>query len=444
MSKFNGSFGGPPEDHRTTGRFHQNRAVRLLKSLFAAEKGNVALIFAGVSVPIMALAGAAVDYSRAAQVRSELQQSCDAAALAGMRGRFNPGTDPVQIAKDYFENNLSAEQSGTVPTIEVVDDGFSIQVSASKTFNTSTLPLVGINTMTVDVTCKASYGQLKPMEVTFVLDYSGSMNSSTGNGQRKWEAQRDATKQLIQQLTANETYTEVDIALVPFSRYVRAELPARYIRYQRGNPDRLYTKCFRDRDYPHNLTDETPDGSNAMKWPQYRDWSCWQMAWRNLKVQPLSSDYGAIQSALDSFRPANTTNIQLGLAFGYHVLSSNEPWTQGSAYNNPDKPKVLILLSDGRHNVPGKGPGQYASVAQAEQNIADLCQNIKDDGVTIFTIAYDIRDDATRKRLRECSSAPNDPDNHPYYFEPYDGQDLFSVFAGIGYQLNPDSLRVSQ
>ncbi len=168
------------------------------------------------------------------------------------------------------------------------------------------------------------------------------------------------------------------------------------------------------------------------------------MAWTNLKVEPLTNDYQLIKNRLNSFRPANTTNIQVGLEFGYNVLSSNEPWTQGGVYNDPDKPKVLILLSDGRHNVPGNGPGGRASVSQAERNIEQLCQNIKDDGVIVFTIAYDIRDNATRRRLRECSSAPNGPDHHPYYFEPYDGQDLFSVFAGIGYQLNPDSLRMSQ
>lgn len=440
MSEFKGSFGGQPDNHRRI-RQYANKAYRLFRSLGKSDGGNIALTFAAVSVPLIALAGMSVDYSRAAQVRSEMQQSCDAAALAGMRGRFNPGTDPVQIAKDYFESNLSAQQSGTVPTVEVVDDGFSIQVQATKIFDTSTLPIVGIDTMTVSVTCKASYGQLKPMEVTFVLDYSGSMSQSTGGGQDKWEAQRDATKQLIHQLTANESYNEVDVALVPFSRYVRARLPVEYIRNQRGRGTR--TRCYRDRDYPHNLTDESPDGSYAMKWPKYNDGSCTQMKNNRLKVYPLTNDYQYIKNKLNRFRPSNTTNIQVGLAFGYHVLSDNEPWTEGGAYNNPDKPKVMILLSDGRHNVPGKGPGQNSSVSQAESNIEDICENIKDDGVIIFTIAYDIQDNSTRDRLRQCSSEPNGPDHHPYYFEPYDGQDLFAVFAGIGYQLNPDSLRIS-
>ncbi|HHI82655.1 MAG TPA: VWA domain-containing protein [Rhizobiales bacterium] len=443
MSKLESVFGGQPEDHQGTKK-SPGRTLRLVKALLQSDKGNVGLIFAGVAIPLIAMAGATVDYSRATKVRSEMMSACDAAALAGMRGRFNPGTDPIQIAKDYFENNLSAQQSGTEPTVEVVDDGFSIQVSATKVIETTTLPLVGITEMPVSVTCKASYGQLKPMEVTFVLDYSGSMGSSAGNGMAKWESQRDAVKQLIHQLTANETYDEVDIALVPFSRYVRARLPGRYIRYQGGNPNRMRTKCFRDRNYPHNLTDETPDGSNGMKWPKYSDSSCNHMRNKKLKVYPLSNDYDYMKNKLERFRPANTTNIQVGLAFGYHVLSSNEPWTEGGAYNDPDKPKVLILVSDGRHNVPGKGPGQHSSVAQAEQNIEELCQNIKDDGVIIFTIAYDIQDNDTRERLRGCSSEPNTADHHPYYFEPYDGQDLFAVFAGIGYQLNPESLRVSQ
>ena len=77
-------------------------------------------------------------------------------------------------------------------------------------------------------------------------------------------------------------------------------------------------------------------------------------------------------------------------------------------------------------------------MSQGEQNIETLCANIKAKGVTIFTIAYNITEQATRDRLRNCATKP------AFYYEPYNGEQLFTVFAGIGFQINPESLRLSQ
>ncbi len=439
---------GPRYDRGIRQTFFQSFKKRLA-SLIASERGNVAMVFGLSIIPLVAIAGAAVDYSRAAATKSRLQTACDAGALAGMRARMRPGADYTAAAQAYFKQNVPAELQNEVPNVTLTPDGLGLTLSVNKNVPTTTLALVNVNSIDVSVTCTATYGTLMPMEVAFVLDYSGSMTGDTGNGQQKWEAMRDATQQLIHQLTANGSFTDVAISLVPFSRYVRASLPAQYVRNGTGG---IVTDCFTDRDYPFNISDSTPDASDASKWPLYtvnddhsnRDAYCNEMANNNLDVLPLTNDYTLVADTLQSFAPANWTNIQLGIAFGWHVLSDNEPFTEGTSYNNPDRPKVMIILSDGRHNQKGKGPGGIYTVSQGETNIETLCTNIKDKGVTVFTIAYDIQDEATRTRLRQCSSAPNSADNHPYYFEPYNGEELFSVFAGIGYQLNPDSLHVSR
>ena len=420
-----------------------------LAGFATSNTGNVAMVFGLSIIPLVAIAGAAIDYSRAAATKMRLQTACDAAALAGMRSRMTPGADYTAAAQAYFKQNVPTELQNEVPSVSLTANGLGLALAVNTSVPTTTMSLVNVNNIDVSVTCTATYGTLLPMEVAFVLDYSGSMTGGTGNGQEKWEAMRDATQQLIHQLTANGSFADVDIALVPFSRYVRAALPGQYVRNSSGG---TVDNCYTDRDYPFNVSDSTPNGSDPSKWPLYtvndthadRDAFCNEMANNNLNVLPLTNDYTLVADTLQSYTPANWTNIQLGVAFGWHVLSDNAPFTEGTTYNNPDKPKVMIILSDGRHNQNGQGPGGTYSVAQAENNIETLCTNIKAKGVTVFTIAYDIQDEATRTRLRECSTAPNSAGNSPYYFEPYSGEELFSVFAGIGFQLNPDSLHVSQ
>ncbi len=465
MSKFYDFFGGSRKTIPSwSGRLQSTG--KQVKSIIRSNRGNVGMMFAMLSVPLVALAGAGIDYAHVNKVRAEMQAACDAGALAGMRAKSKPGTDYLKIAKDYFENNLGPQLSDKRPDIQIAETDKGIEITATKDVPTTTLSLVNIDSIPVTVNCQSEYAKLLPMEVVFVLDYSGSMNARTRDrSSRKWQAARDATQQLIHQLTANESFTDVDIALVPFSHYVRGTLPGQFVRPQgrncrcrrgwRGrrcrqacrarqassNPPEV-TACFNDRGYPYNLTDSTPTDDTASKWPVVNNSHCRLMQRRNLNILPLTNDYELVRNTLASYRPASLTHIQLGLAFGRHVLSDNEPFVEGGPDNDPDKPKVLILLTDGRQTAPGNGP-RRASVWQAENNIEEICTNIKDKGVIIFTVAYDVRDAETRRRLRQCSSEPNTPDNHPYYYEPYRGEDLFGAFAGIGHQLNPDSLRLS-
>jgi hypothetical protein len=54
-----------------------------LSALLSDRRGNVGMIFGLAAIPLIGAAGLAVDYSRASQVRAELQEAVDAAALAG-------------------------------------------------------------------------------------------------------------------------------------------------------------------------------------------------------------------------------------------------------------------------------------------------------------------------------------------------------------------------
>ena len=121
---------------------------------------------------------------------------------------------------------------------------------------------------------------------------------------------------------------------------------------------------------------------------------------------PLSTDFDAVRSQLDAMRPYAWTHIALGAEFGFQLLSPNEPFSEGSDYDPKKVDKIMVLLTDGRQTEPAFGNGTR-SVADGESNLEAICQNMKDKGIKIITIAFDLRDKETRKRLSDCSTNPD-------------------------------------
>lgn len=87
-----------------------------MRQFFGCRKGNFAVAFAVVSVPVLGAAGVAIDYSRAVSVQSFVQNQADMAALAG--AQLGPDGDPDSYI-DYLE--LATEQRYGASGIDALD-----------------------------------------------------------------------------------------------------------------------------------------------------------------------------------------------------------------------------------------------------------------------------------------------------------------------------------
>ncbi len=76
------------------------------RSLASDERGSVAIVFALALLPIMAAAGAALDYTRASQMRATLQAVVDAAVLTGLKAS---SSQRVPTAERYTRSALNAQ-----------------------------------------------------------------------------------------------------------------------------------------------------------------------------------------------------------------------------------------------------------------------------------------------------------------------------------------------
>jgi len=116
------------------------------------ESGAIIVIFALALVPIVAVMGAAVDYSRAAQLKTRVQEAVDSATLAGLKGATP--TERIAVANQVFASyGLSTQLASLTPSFVNNADG-SLSGSAAGTMSTSFMSLVKV--VNVDIGAKAT------------------------------------------------------------------------------------------------------------------------------------------------------------------------------------------------------------------------------------------------------------------------------------------------
>jgi hypothetical protein len=124
--------------------------------------------------------------------------------------------------------------------------------------------------------------------------------------------------------------------------------------------------------------------------------------------------------------PYGWTHIALGFEFGWHVLSSNAPFTEGVPETDKNTMKVLVLLTDGNQTEQAFGRAGSETKEDGERNLESLCRNAKAAGITVATVALDLDDATTVARLRGCASDPN-----KLFFDATNRSRLATAFEAI-------------
>jgi Flp pilus assembly protein TadG len=116
-------------------------------------QASILPMFALLLVPMMAVVGATVDYSRANKLKSSLQNVLDAALLAGARdGSMNW----ANVALNYFNANLSAGDASVGTPSFMLNGDRAYVGSATASVRTTFLGVMGINSINVNVSGVAS------------------------------------------------------------------------------------------------------------------------------------------------------------------------------------------------------------------------------------------------------------------------------------------------
>ncbi len=198
---------------------------RAFAAFRTARGGNVAITFALAAIPILGAVGAAVDYSRANDVKVKLQAAIDATALMlSKEAATDTSTELQTNASKYFfamfdppgvtNVSINAIYSGNAAT--------SLVINATASVPTTIAQIFGINAINLATSTTSKWGTTR-LRVALVLDNTGSMNSDG-----KLSALKTATGNLLTQLqTAVTVPDDVYVSIVPFVKDVSVD-PSNY------------------------------------------------------------------------------------------------------------------------------------------------------------------------------------------------------------------------
>jgi Flp pilus assembly protein TadG len=153
-----------------------------IKRFLHQRDASVMMTFSLALIPIMAAVGAAIDFSRATNLRTEMQAALDAAVLAGARDNT---ADWANVALNVFNSVFQPKGGSTAaPTFNLNANG-TFTGSTSGAIPTSVLGVVGVSTIPVNATSTAMVAPTSPSEQYCVLALNLTASPSvqiTGNG----------------------------------------------------------------------------------------------------------------------------------------------------------------------------------------------------------------------------------------------------------------------
>ena len=251
------------------------------RSICRNRDGNVAMIFALSIIPIFAVAGLAIDFQNTTSRKVKVQAAIDASVIAGARSmQAGASEDEIRLEMNsYMENMISVE--GASLSCDEADIIFpqgtqDIQVDITCYQQTTLSAIIGKDVIEFDVSSTSTWGIAK-LDVAFMLDVSGSMNSNNRLSNLKTSTHEaldillpeDALPEIIENTRiAMSTYNSMvdagdffeDVAGVPKTRTYSHEIGGEVSEPQEGDFDDNFRVLLWDADTDQPIT-EIGDGS---------------------------------------------------------------------------------------------------------------------------------------------------------------------------------------
>jgi hypothetical protein len=458
-----------------------------LKKFRRDDEAAVGIIFGLALVPMMGLTGVAIDYSRSAAVRNELQVAVDATSLALAKDSVIESSAQYNIrAQAVFNGNWNSRFGATLQSLTVTKGTDKFKVDAKARVDFAVMSIFGVTGGDVSATATSGWG-LNKIEIALVLDNTGSMGWSNKMQELKKALCGDQTcgnlnpstgfvKKMKDAAVLND---QIRVSLVPFDTTVRvpAATQASIISgaplsstfsytgagYCASNPTtarRVTFVRFADRD--KDTISSNRDASNNPVGTGCGVGRVTQSTWQgclwdrdqfnSLDTKPSGVDFTDVQTLypavtcrsnnlarMMSFVDVKTSSSSLISALATMQPSGNTNLTIGvnwgtnmltpglslstAAAPQPNLQRFMILLTDG-DNTENRQTGSSSAI-NARAKLA--CTNAKAQGITIYAIRVI---EGNQALLKDCSSGPG------YYYEVANASQIDSVFSAIASKIN--------
>lgn len=441
-------------------------------------RANIAMVFA-LSLSSLAMAvGGGLDYSRSASIGTELQAALDSGVLAA--ASLSQDGDPEAVVRAYVEAALG-DHAGLVETLTLsvnssVDlNAREVGAEAAVRVPTTLLGMAGINTLTVRRESTA-LERARNIEISLVLDISSSM------GGRRIDNLREAALDFVDTVLAADSRDMTSISVVPYGGTVR--LPDLFFTYsmtRNGSP--WYTHP--DLGYRVRLPDTVSDWNNCLEMsrdevrsialtpgahavvPEFTVWNRgndWCPPVDGTEAIFLTNDRGALRATLNMFdNPVLSDGTGTDIATSWGVRALDPAWRgnlgghadfsgRPAAYDDEETMKVMVVMTDGGitqqrrpernfkvqnddPHVGTRGTQDLYRTGDARNNFLHLCDYAKDNGVVVYSIAFQVRGGRNKRDMEDCASGAS-----KYY--DVESLEIAEAFSAIAAELN--QLRLSR
>ncbi len=428
------------------------------------ETGATAVVFAFTLPVLVAAGGLSVDLAKAYNVQNRLGNALDKAALAAANSTGNT-SDLEARMNAFFDANFPDDVLGDSLDLDMTLAGNKLNVTATARVETSFMNLFGKNYVTIDAETEV-VRELSGIEIVMVLDVTGSMAGTNLTALKT--ASTDFMNIMFSEVEDDEY---LKIGIVPYSSSVNVGP------YGLGydEDDNVYGSSFvttpssdpfmnpNDLEYSLSdhyqwggcvLTDGYPNDTrdDATSWEMYRypeQCTRWRYGYCQsyrrdpnyycpvTPVVPMTSNQTKLQSTINALNASGYTYGNIGMVWGWRLISPEAPFTEGVAYDEKAWDKVIVMMTDGQNTMHnyysayGRTSSHSVTPYDLNERLEETCDNIKEEGVRIYTVTFQSGiNDTTKGYYRRCATSDS------MYFHAPTNSELVEVFQNIANQLS--------
>ncbi|MGX9354621.1 pilus assembly protein TadG-related protein [Roseobacteraceae bacterium S113] len=332
------------------------------------EDGNLTVMSVFMFVGIVAICGVGVDLMMNEMKRTKLQHTLDRAILAA--ADLDQSLDPESVVQDYF----ATSGMGSALSSVTVDEGLNYR-TVSATATTTSDPLF-LGVMGVDELVAPAAGTAEErvgnVEISMVLDISGSMGWTGSDGRPKLDNLQDASEEFLDTVLQSDTGGLTTVNIIPYNHTVN--MGDTFASYYNLSSTHNYSNCAI---FP--TSSFTSLGvSRSAQLERLSHFDIWNYNWNSTSIgHPLcpTNDYAEIKvhqtnrnalvSHVDSFYAGGNTAIDLGMKWGVALLDPSAQSTvsamisdgeiiadaanRPAQYDDGEAMKILVLMTDGEN-----------------------------------------------------------------------------------------------
>lgn len=411
-----------------------------------------AAVWFGLTVPVVVSSvGLSVDMGQTYLMRERLSHALDAAALAAAGTPTDDEAEIKQKVDDFIAANYPPDKVGFATETEIINSDDTLYVKAWAELKPAFMGIFGKDKIEVQVAAEVTK-EVKSLEVVLVMDVTGSM-ATTKNGKTRLQSLKDAANLFLDTMfKPNLDLSTLKIGLVPFSASVNVG------RYGVGKTPSgaNYGSAFVT--LPSGVqwttpTDNTTAGKKKWKGCVLEDaspkdqqdhsgpWKAYRYC-RNSSEQvkcdttnanadanigctkavvtPMTNNKTDLKASINALVAEGNTYINVGLVWGWRMISKMAPFTEGVSKNDPDWQKAVILMTDGvnephsYYSAYGLSSGSGITATVLNNRLLNVCDDMRDEGIIVYTITFESGvSQATKDLFEDCATIPSMAYNAP-------------------------------